>query len=83
MTEHSVAVIEGRTAAMADWYALLRDQEALMAMPGAHHKALLKRAHTMHRAHLIGVDDLCELLEFADAALMFAIESLLDLGTNQ
>lgn len=83
MAENFGIAIEGATSAVADWYAMLRDQEALLAMPGAYHKTLLNRAHAMHCAQLIGPEDLGELLEFADAALLFAIEALLDIDSSQ
>lgn len=72
-----------KTAALTDWHTMLRDEAALLSMPGAHHKALLKRAYAMHRVHLIDAEDLSELLEFSDAALLFAIESSLDIDTDQ
>lgn len=58
---------------------MLRDEVALLAMPGAHHKALLRQAHMLHRDQIIDTDDLGDMLELADAALAYAVESLLDL----
>jgi len=62
---------------------MLRDEVALLAMPGAHHKALLRHAHALHQGHEIDADELGDLLELADAALAYAIESLLDLDTDE
>jgi hypothetical protein len=62
---------------------MLRDEEALLAMPGAHHKALLRQAHALHQGHMIDADELGDLLELADAALAYAVESLLDLDADE
>lgn len=64
--------------AIAQWDALLRDEAALLKHPGAHHKALLSRAHALHRNQVIDRDGLSDLLEQADGALAYAIEALLD-----
>ena len=68
----------GRTRAIALWHALLRDEVALLKHPGAHHKALLSQAHSLHRDQVIDRDDLSDLLEQADGALAFAVEALID-----
>ena len=62
----------------AMWWTLHRDQAALLNRPGTHHKSLIEGANALHRAQLIDRDDLCELLELADAALAYAVETLLD-----
>jgi len=62
---------------------MLRDEVALLAMPGAHHKALLRQAHALHQDRLIDADHLSDMLELADAALAFAVESLLDLDAGE
>ncbi|UST86757.1 MULTISPECIES: hypothetical protein [Pseudomonas] len=62
---------------------MLRDEIALLAMPGAHHKALLRQAYAMHRDQLIDADHLSDMLELADAALAFAVESLIDLDGDE
>jgi hypothetical protein len=62
---------------------MLQDDMALLAMPGAHHKALLFQAHALHRSRVIDADDLGDLLELADAALAYAVEALLDIGTDE
>jgi|GEM_PF-1334735 len=71
-----------KALAVAHWHVMLRDEVALLAMPGAHHKALLREAHALHQGHVIDADDLCDLLEMADAALAYAVESLLDIDTE-
>jgi hypothetical protein len=68
----------GKVTALAKWNDLLCDEAALLAAPGTHHKALLDQAHLLHRAHVIDEDDLSDLLEQADGALAYAIESLID-----
>jgi len=62
---------------------MLRDNAALLARPGAHHKALLRQAHTLHQDYVIDDDHLSDLLELADAALAYAVESLLDLDADE
>lgn len=66
----------------AQWRVMLGDKVSLLAMPGAHHKALLKRAHALHQSNVIDADELGDFLELADAALAYAIESLLDLDAD-
>ncbi|NWC72003.1 hypothetical protein HX873_29310 [Pseudomonas sp. P7758] len=56
----------------------LRDKQALIRHPGAHHKVLVDEAHALHRANLIDRDGLSDLLEQADCALAYAVEALLD-----
>ena len=65
------------------WRAMLRDEVSLFAMPGAHHKALLRQAHALHQDDVIDADELGDLLELADAALAYAFESLLDLSPDE
>jgi hypothetical protein len=67
-----------RSTAVAQWYALLRDEAALLEHPGLHHKALLTRAYALHQSLLIDRDDLSDLLEQADGALAYAVEALFD-----
>lgn len=67
---------------MARWHALLRDRATLLAMPSAHHKALLKQAYSLHKANMVDADDLVEMLELADAALEYAVEALLDINAD-
>lgn len=68
----------GQANAIALWHALLRDEAALLAHPGSHHKALLTQAYALHRNQVIDRDDLSDLLEQADGALAYAIEALFD-----
>ena len=72
-----------KSSAIAQWHALLRDDVSLLAKPGAHHKALLSQAHALHLNQVIDADDLSDLLELADGALAFAVESLLDIDSNE
>lgn len=76
-------VITPKSSALAHWQTMLRDDVALLAMPGAHHKALLKHAYALHQDQMIDADALGELLELADAALAYAVESLLDIPSDQ
>jgi hypothetical protein len=62
---------------------MLRDDAALLERPGAHHKALLRKAHALHQGHAIDADELSDMLELADAALAYAVESLLDLDADE
>ena len=72
-----MATVE-RTAAIATWTVLLNDSDALLDNPAAQHKALLRTAHALHRAHIIDKGDLSDLLEQADGALAYAVEALFD-----
>ncbi|POA74771.1 hypothetical protein C1890_24820 [Pseudomonas sp. DP16D-R1] len=67
-----------RDAAVARWIAMLKDEASLLEHPGAHHKLLLSEAHALHRAQIINRDDLSDLLEQADGALAYAVETLFD-----
>ena len=82
MNRESAEAVAAKSSAIAHWQMMLRDNVALLAMPGAHHKALLRQAYTLHRGHVIDADDLSDLLELADAALAYAVESLLDIDAN-
>lgn len=73
VNQHRDSAIEIRL-----WHVLLRDEEALLKCPGAHHKALLSQAHALYRDHLISNADLGDLLEQADGALAYAVEVMLD-----
>ena len=64
------------------WQALLADKAALLAQPGSHHKALLTCAYALRENKVIDNDDLCDLLELADGALAFAVESMLDIDSE-
>lgn len=83
MNRESAEAIAAKSSAIAHWQVMLRDDVALLAMPGAHHKALLRQAHALHRGHMIDADDLSDLLELADAALAYAVEALLDIDTDE
>lgn len=83
MNREYAGVLKAGASALAQWEVMLRDEVALFAMPGAHHKALLKQAHALRQEHVIDADELSDLLELADAALAYAVESILDLDANE
>ena len=83
MNRESAQAVAAKSSAIAHWQVMVRDDVALLAMPGAHHKALLREAHALHQGGVIDADDLSDLLELADAALAFAVESLLDIDTEE
>ncbi|WP_246376143.1 hypothetical protein [Pseudomonas crudilactis] len=83
MNRESAEAITPLSSGVAQWRVMLRDEEALLAMPGAHHKALLRQANALHQGQVIDADELADLLELADAALAYAVESLLDLDADE
>jgi hypothetical protein len=83
MDREFAVIVNPESSAMVEWQVMLRDEVALLAMPGAHHKALLKEAHALYRGNLINARVLSDLLELADAALAYAVEALLDLRTDE
>ncbi|WP_228759392.1 hypothetical protein [Pseudomonas neuropathica] len=83
MNIESAKTLTTEAPAMAQWLIMLRDEVSLLAMPGAHHKALLRQAHALHQGLVIDADELGDLLELADAALAYAVESLLDLDADE
>lgn len=83
MNRESEEIVTAKSSAIAHWHFMLRDDAVLLAMPGAHHKALLKQAHALHQDHMIDADDLSDLLELADAALAYAVESLHDIDADE
>ena len=83
MNRESEGAVMAKSSEVAHWHALLRDDVALLAMPGAHHKTLLIQARCLHRDQVIDADDLSDMLELADAALAFAVEALLDIKTDE
>lgn len=83
MNRESGEAITPGSSGVAQWWVMLRDEVALLAMPGAHHKALLRQAHALYRRAEIDADELGDLLELADAALSHAVESLLDLDADK
>ncbi|MGO4097224.1 hypothetical protein [Pseudomonas sp. TAF7] len=78
MNAEHLAISGDRSSAIAQWELILRDEAALLENPGRHHKTLLIQAHTLLRLQLINRDDLSDLLEQADGALAYAVESLID-----
>lgn len=83
MSSESAGIVIPEQPGIAQWRIMLRDEVSLLAMPGAHHKALLRQAHALHQHHAIDADELGDLLELADAALAYAIEALLDIDTAE
>jgi hypothetical protein len=83
MNSESARTVISNTCGVDQWWIMLRDEVALLAMPGAHHKALLSHAHALHLADVIDADELSDRLELADAALAYAIESLHDLDVDE
>ncbi|MDN3221362.1 hypothetical protein [Pseudomonas nunensis] len=51
--------------------------------PAPHHKALLDQANALHQAQTISSDDLSDLLELADGALAYAMETMLDIQSDE
>ena len=82
MNVESAGTLTVEATAIVQWRIMLRDEVSLLAMPGAHHKALLRQAHALHQGRVIDADQLGDLLELADAALSYAVESLLDLEAD-
>jgi hypothetical protein len=72
-----------RALALIQWHAVLRDDPALIAKPGTHHKLLLTSAHALHHDNIINDDDLSDLLELADGALAFAVEAMIENDSNE
>ncbi|WP_339530894.1 MULTISPECIES: hypothetical protein [unclassified Pseudomonas] len=83
MIEGNVETPPEKAIALKQWKALLHDEPALLKAPGAHHKALLSLAHALYKIGEIDSDDLSDLLEQADGALAYAIESLLDIDQDE
>lgn len=83
MSRSLLEIASDKELSIVRWQTLLRDHDALMAMPGTHHKVLVTLARALHQGRLISTDDLGEMLEFADAALAFAVESLLDIKNDE
>lgn len=78
MGNEQIEPAPAKIEALVQWQVLLKNEAALLAAPGAHHKALVKLAHSFHSDHSIDRDDLSDLLEQADGALAYAVEALLD-----
>ena len=52
MIERKLDAPPEKATALAHWQRLLQDDVALLAAPGAHHKALLRQAHALHQERL-------------------------------
>ena len=62
MNREPARTVTAKSTAIAQWQAMLRDDVALLAKPGAHHKALLRQAHALHHDQVIDSGDLSDLL---------------------
>lgn len=49
MNGKSAGNVTPDSSGLAQWKILLRDEMSLLAMPGAHHQALLRQAHVLHQ----------------------------------
>jgi len=83
MTREDFDRPNGKAGTVAEWQTMLKNSAALLAHPGRQHRALIKQAHSLHQAQTINSDDLSDLLELADGALAFAVESLLDIAHDE
>lgn len=83
MSKESAGIANPDPSKTELWRIMLRDEVSLLAMPGAHHKALLRQAHALYQDQVIDAAELGELLELADAALAYAVEALLDIDTDE
>lgn len=83
MNRESAGAVNPESSGIAQWQVMLRDEVALLAMPGAHHKALLRQAHALYQWRVIDADCLSDFLELADSALAYAVESQLDLDADE
>ena len=83
MSDVNGGIAASKSDALSQWHLILRDESALLARPGAHHKALLKLAHVLHQSQVIDRDHLSDLLELADGALAYAVEAMLDLENDK
>ncbi len=70
MVAHQIQLIT-----VPEWYELLRDVDALLRAPQKHHRELLLQAYALRDAHAIDAGTLAEMLELADEALVYALES--------
>lgn len=83
MNTPTITAVSASEKDLSHWQTMLADKAALLAQPGAHHKALLTLALALHEDNLIDSDELCDLLELADGALAYAFESMLDIDGNE
>jgi hypothetical protein len=83
MKSSTTGILANPTKDLIHWQAMLADRSALIARPGAHHRALLIGARALYTNKVIDSDDLCDLLELADGALAFAVEWMLDVNSDE
>ncbi|AGZ37565.1 MAG: hypothetical protein ACOKSU_13550 [Pseudomonas sp.] len=60
------------------WYQLLKDTASLLEAPTKHHRELLHQAYALRDTHAVDSNTLAEMLELADAALVYAHEAQAD-----
>ena len=83
MKTSTITTVSASGEDLSHWQTMLADKNALLAQPGAHHKALLTLALALHKDNLIDSGELCDLLELADGALAYAVESMLDIDGDE
>lgn len=83
MNTSTITAVSASGKELSHWQTMLADKTALLAQPGAHHKALLTLALALHKDNLIDSGELCDLLELADGALAYAVESMLDIDGDE
>ncbi|CAI8944165.1 Prophage protein [Pseudomonas sp. IT-P2] len=83
MNTPAITVVSTMGKDLSHWQVMLADKTALLAQPGAHHKALLTLAFALHKDNRIDNSELGDLLELADGALAYAVESMLDINRDE
>lgn len=68
---------------LADFQEAINDQDALLRDPEAYVAQQVERVKEAAQQGVIGVEDVRELLEWADAAQAWAVEELLTRELNQ
>jgi len=56
MNSESTGAVTPEKSRIAWWRGMLRDEATLLAMPAAHHKALLRQAHALHKKHVFDAE---------------------------
>lgn len=67
-----------RAKVLADWQQAMENREALLADPEGYTEQLVEKATQARIDGLISDEDLRELKEWADAALCWAVEELMN-----
>lgn len=79
----STTAEDRRAQVLAEFQEGINDQAALLRNPEAHTVALTDQVKAAEAQGLISAEDLREQLEWADAAMSWAIEELLNRELNQ